>query len=67
MDDEFLIEEEAAKFLRVSPRSLQRWRMTGGGPEFTRLGKKRVGYRRSGLRAWAASKTFASTSAEAAA
>jgi hypothetical protein len=64
MDNEFLIEKEAAAFLRVSPRSLQRWRTTGGGPEFTRLGGKRIGYRRSVLAAWTAGKTFASTSEE---
>jgi predicted site-specific integrase-resolvase len=36
-------EVEAAEYLGISPRTLQRWRVQGFGPKFVKLGKK-VGY-----------------------
>lgn len=62
----FVIEQEAADFLKVSVRTLQRWRTeppTGGGPRFYKLGCKRVAYRLSDLSAWAERRAFESTSA----
>ncbi len=62
----FVIEQEAAKFLKVSVRTLQRWRTeppAGGGPRFYKLGRKRVAYRLSDLSAWAEGRAFESTSA----
>jgi len=38
-DSPFLAETEAARFLRVSPRTMQRWRLSGGGPVFRRHGR----------------------------
>jgi len=35
----------AADFLSVSLRQLERWRMTGEGPRFVRMGRKCVRYR----------------------
>ena len=61
----FVAEVEAAKFLNVSVRTLQRWRTeppAGGGPQFFKLGPKRVVYRLSGLSRWAESRAFNSTS-----
>lgn len=46
-----MIEKEAARFLRLSPRTLQRHRVAGTGPSFIRLGG-RVLYVRSDLLAW---------------
>ena len=37
----WLLEREAADHLRVSPRTLQHWRLRGGGPPFHR--PKRLG------------------------
>ena len=31
--------EEAAAFIRVSPRTLEKWRLTGEGPVFQKLGR----------------------------
>ena len=47
----FLDEEELARRLNVSRRTLQRWRMTGEGPPFTRLGA-RIGYPLGALEKW---------------
>ena len=61
----FVVEQEAAEFLKVSVRTLQRWRTeppAGGAPRFYKLGRKRVAYRLSDLSAWAESRAFGSTS-----
>ena len=61
----FVVEQEAADFLKVSVRTLQRWRTeppAGGAPRFYKLGRKRVAYRLSDLSAWAESRAFGSTS-----
>ena len=60
----FLTEREAARILRVSTRTMQRWRLTGDGPPFVAAGGRRI-YRRDALLAWADSRTFTSTSAAA--
>lgn len=39
MDAALLTENEAAKFLRISPFTLQGWRHKGGGPRFVRIGR----------------------------
>ena len=60
----FVTEPDAAAFLKVSERTLQRWRVeppTGGGPRFFKIGK-RVAYRLSGLAQWAEERAFESTS-----
>lgn len=41
-------EEQAAKLLMISKRTLQKWRVEGRGPAFTKLGK-RVFYTRAAL------------------
>jgi predicted DNA-binding transcriptional regulator AlpA len=47
-----LTEVEAAQFLNVSHRSLQNWRVRGGGPRYVKIGGRIVRYRRSDLAAW---------------
>jgi excisionase family DNA binding protein len=46
-----LTEREAAEYLRVAPRTLQRWRQLGRGPRFVRAGR-RVLYRQRDLDDW---------------
>ena len=61
----FLTTGEAANFLRLSPRTLERFRVEGTGPSFTKAGpglRARVLYRRSDLEAWLDSYRFVSTS-----
>jgi hypothetical protein len=58
---EFLTTDEAATFLRLSPRTLEKQRVLGGGPRFRKFGA-RVVYAAVDLRAWADSNTFGMTS-----
>ena len=57
-------EAAAARHLKVSPRTLQRWRRDGGGPAFTRAGARRVLYDVVEVERWAAARTFAHRAAE---
>lgn len=56
---------DAAEFLRVHVRTLERWRQTGEGPRYTRMGR-RVGYRQSDIDSWLDANTRTSTSEPAA-
>ena len=56
----FLIQAEAAQFLRLSERTLERHRLAGTGPRFVAAGRRRI-YRIDDLEAWAAARTFSST------
>ena len=59
-EDFYLTQPEAAELLRLSPRTLERHRLSGTGPAFVKFGK-RVVYRQSDIDAWAAANTFSST------
>lgn len=54
---------QAAERLFSKVRTLERWRQTGFGPVYVKLGK-RVLYSEESLAAWEASRTFANTSAK---
>lgn len=58
---EFLTTDEAATLLRLSPRTLEKQRVLGGGPRFRKFGA-RVVYAMADLRAWADSNTYGMTS-----
>ena len=58
---EFLTTDEAGAFLRLSPRTLEKQRVLGGGPRFRKFGA-RVVYAVEDLRAWADSRTYGMTS-----
>ncbi len=58
---EFLTTDEAAELLRLSPRTLEKHRVLGGGPRFRKFGA-RVVYALADLRAWADSNTYGMTS-----
>ena len=58
----YLLQAEAAKILRLSERSLERFRLTGTGPRFIKAGGRRVLYRMCDIEAWLAERTFSSTS-----
>ncbi len=57
----FLDTVEAAHFLKISPRTLEKQRVVGGGPRFRKFGS-RVLYAVADLQAWADSRSFANTS-----
>ena len=55
-------ESEAAEFLRFAPRTLQNWRVRGGGPKFVRHRARTVRYRRKDLIAWLEERLVCNTS-----
>ena len=55
---------QAAERLNVSARTLERWRVTGEGPEFVRVGARKVGYAPAACDAWMARRTFPHRAAE---
>ncbi len=67
-DDEarLLTTEEAARYVALSRSTLEKMRVTGGGPRFFK-NPHAVRYRRADLDAWISSKVVGSTSELAAA
>ncbi|WP_241130890.1 helix-turn-helix transcriptional regulator [Achromobacter xylosoxidans] len=57
----YLTNDEAADYLRLSPRTLEKQRVIGGGPKFRKFGR-RVMYAVSDLDAWADVRSYAATS-----
>ncbi|MEJ7669596.1 MAG: helix-turn-helix domain-containing protein [Casimicrobiaceae bacterium] len=57
----YLTNDEAATFLRLSPRTLEKQRVIGGGPRFRKFGR-RVVYAIDDLEAWANARSFEMTS-----
>ena len=58
----FVTQKEAAALLRISARTLERYRVSGDGPRFYRLGRRRILYAREDLLAWAQAGRRTSTS-----
>lgn len=61
---------DAAAFLGVKPQTLRKWRVSGSGPRYVRVGggpHGRVAYRIADLEAWISSRSFAHTAEETAA
>jgi hypothetical protein len=58
---QFLDTAQAADFLNISPRTLEKHRVTGGGPQFRKFGS-RVLYAAADLQAWADKHAYANTS-----
>jgi hypothetical protein len=57
----YLTNDEAADYLRLSPRTMEKQRVFGSGPKFRKFGR-RVMYAVADLDAWAADRSFESTS-----
>lgn len=57
----YLTNHEAAAFLRLSPRTLEKQRVLGGGPRFRKFGR-RVMYAMADLETWANERSFEATS-----
>ena len=53
--DEYAGRSEAAAYLRVCKKTLERWQAAGTGPAITKIGRA-VYYRWETLRAWVASR-----------
>jgi hypothetical protein len=59
--DGFIDETKAADFLCQSIRTIQKWRVTGFGPNFFKSGRS-IRYRRRDLMAWGETRSRKSTS-----
>lgn len=57
----YLTNNEAAEFLRLSPRTLEKQRVIGGGPRFRKFGR-RVMYAIVDLETWADARSYEMTS-----
>ena len=58
---EFLTNDEAAAFLRLSPRTLEKQRVLGGGPRYRKFGARGL-YAVGDLRTWADGRAYGMTS-----
>lgn len=56
----FLTTHHLSELLYISPRTIERWRVEGRGPEFVKAGR-RVLYRQSIVDAWLSDTTRRST------
>ncbi len=61
MGSPYLTTRQAAEYLNLSPRTMEGFRVRGGGPEFHKFGRK-VLYRSDDLELWAESRKRTSTS-----
>jgi len=57
----YLTNDEAADYLRLSPRTLEKQRVIGGGPKFRKFGR-RVMYAVADLDVWADARSYEATS-----
>ena len=57
----YLSNDEAATFLKLSPRTLEKQRVIGGGPKFRKFGR-RVVYAIEDLESWANARACDTTS-----
>ena len=61
--DALLTTPQAANFLSFTERTLESWRLRGGGPLFVRISGRAVRYRKRDLVHWAEERLKTSTSA----
>jgi len=61
---ELLSERDLRDRYGIPERTSQRWRVTGDGPPYVRLGVRRIAYRREDVEAWIGARTFPHRAAE---
>jgi hypothetical protein len=64
LDGVYLDEQSFCDQYHIGRRTAQRWRVTGDGPPFVRVGPRRVIYRLADCEAWAAARTHRHRAAE---
>jgi predicted DNA-binding transcriptional regulator AlpA len=62
----FITEAQFCDRFGITARTAQRWRVSGEGPPWVRLGVRRIAYREADCERWAAERTYSSRAAEAA-
>lgn len=50
--DQLLNETEVARMIGFTIRALQNWRVRGGGPQFVKISRRSVRYRRQDVLEW---------------
>lgn len=66
MQSDVLTTREAAAYVRLGKPTLERFRLTGKGPQFCRLAGRAIRYRKADLDEWLVSRLVRSTSQEVA-
>jgi predicted DNA-binding transcriptional regulator AlpA len=56
--DPVFTQRETSNYIKVPIPTLERWRQTGGGPRWVRLGARRVAYRLSDIEEWLEQRTY---------
>jgi predicted DNA-binding transcriptional regulator AlpA len=56
IDNRLLTQNEAAKFLNISPRTLENWRRKGTGPRYVSYSNRCLRYSESDLADWLAAR-----------
>ena len=64
MVEVYLTENEFSDRFNIPQRTAERWRRSGDGPPYVRLGPRRIAYRLSDCEAWAAARTYPHRAAE---
>ena len=54
----YLTERQYCDRYHISPRTAQRWRVTGQGPPWVRLGPHKIVYRLSDVERWSLARTY---------
>ena len=60
--DQLLNEGEVAQMIGFTIRALQNWRVRGGGPQFVKISRRSVRYRRQDVLEWIRTHLRANTS-----
>ena len=50
--DDYMSKAEFCSALKINPRTADRWRLRRIGPKVTKIGPRRIFYRRSDVAAW---------------
>jgi hypothetical protein len=56
--DQYVTEQGLHERYLIPPRTAQRWRSSGDGPRWIRLGRRRILYRVSDVEEWLRERTF---------
>ncbi len=64
-EGEFLTDDDLCNLVRKDKRTTQRWRNSGEGPPYIRVGKRHILYRRADVEAWLADRTYPHRASEA--
>ena len=62
--DAYLTERQFCDRYHVAPRTVQRWRVTGQGPLWVRVGPHKIAYRLSDVERWTRSRTYSNRADE---